>query len=345
MALSPYALEQMGYELIPEGGIEAHFKSLNVYAIRGIVSDDTSPLSPKTLYRVTNDFSFSIGDSVNEIYQILIGDDLVENEESWRKETKSAPPYLITLSCLEEPIVSKPAGYWKHENGEILTYDCFPDARQPVLDKENKASAFLVLLTANLSSVDFLVTFAHLQREVFALTKDKTILRNFRLEVKADVYVSRKATSDTVANQIERTLKSYTAIQSKVGAFFDRANRENDVLKKFIYYFLVIEIHTHQTFRNLNYSESVATLNNIPARINSSAKEFFIQRHEESRNLMQRFVWCCILKWESVTDADIAQFKSIKEFRDKIYHGEDIAENLLPVAQARQLALKLLRSS
>ena len=66
MALSPYALEQMGYELIPEGGIEAHFKSLNVYAIRGIVSDDTSPLSPKTLYRVTNDFYFQLATALTK---------------------------------------------------------------------------------------------------------------------------------------------------------------------------------------------------------------------------------------------------------------------------------------
>ncbi len=144
MGLTNYALEQMGFERIPDGErIEAHFKSINVYEIRGISSDDTSLLSPAELKHVSNDFSFSIGDSVNAISQVLLGDDFVEAEEKWQEECKSTPPYLIVLTSLTELSVCE-NGYWKHENNEILTYNCFPAAKEDLRKKEKQILTTLI---------------------------------------------------------------------------------------------------------------------------------------------------------------------------------------------------------
>lgn len=53
MGISNYALEQMGFELIPENGqIEAYFKSINVYEVRGIASDKKSPFIPSELKKL-----------------------------------------------------------------------------------------------------------------------------------------------------------------------------------------------------------------------------------------------------------------------------------------------------
>jgi hypothetical protein len=120
--------------------------------------------------------------------------------------------------------------------------------------------------------------------------------------------------------------------------------QESDMLKRFIYYFLVIEVITHKTFKELDYNARISQLNNIPLRIESSVTELLIERQKEARNLSERFIWCAMLKWQEINDADITQFKIIKRFRDNIYHGEEVAETSLPVNSAKRLALKLLRS-
>jgi hypothetical protein len=345
MSFTNYALEQMGFERIPKGErIEANFKSINVYEIRGFISDDTLPLLPAELKRVSNDFSFSIGDSLNAICRILLGGDFVEDEEKWLEEYKSKPPYLIVLTSLIDPFVCE-NGYWKRENDAILTYDCFPTAKEELRKKENKhLSTFITSLTASFSSDALQVNFIPKTREVFAQTNHHLTLRDIKYIVKGECYVSQKTTTAVVASKIDEALNLYGTMDTKVGYFFNLAAQESDTLKKFIYYFLVIEIYTHQTFKELDYDASISQLNNIPQRIESSVTEFFIERQKESKNLSQRFIWCAILKWHEISDADITQFKSIKRFRDRIYHGEEVAESILPVDFAKQLALKLLKS-
>lgn len=106
----------------------------------------------------------------------------------------------------------------------------------------------------------------------------------------------------------------------------------------------MIEICTHNTFKEIDYDSKVVHLHNLPERVKKSAAEFLVDSQKESKNLLQRFMWCSILKWSEVEDPDIDAFKSLKKIRDKIYHGEEIAESSLPIHLAQLLALKLLRS-
>ncbi|SFO38482.1 hypothetical protein [Nitrosospira briensis] len=345
MGLSSYLLGQMGFELIPENKqIEAYFKSLNVYEIRGISSDKKSPLIPGKLKKITSDFSFSIGDSVNAVCNVLIGDEFADDEEKWRSETKSTPPYLIVLTSLTKPAFCT-YGYWKHENNEIITYDCFSEAKQSLQKEENKkTSALVTSLSVVLSSDDRIVSFLPVSREVIAETNHGERLRDFKLSVSAEGYGSMSVTAEALSAKIDSALSLYDGMHSKVGYFFDLAMREKDKLKAFIYYFLVIEIHTHNTFKEIDYCAKFTDLHNLSERIEKSAREFFVDSQKESKNILQRFIWCSILKWSEVRDSDIDAFKALKKIRDKIYHGEEVAEKFLPIPRARSLALKLLRS-
>ena len=345
MGLSNYALGQMGFELIPKNGqIEAYFKSINVYEIRGITSDYKSPLIPSKLKKITDDFSFSIGDSVNAVCNVLIGNEFADDEEKWRSETKSTPPYLVVLTSLTELAICT-HGYWKHENNEIITHDCFSEAKKSLQKVENKkTSALVTSLSVALSSVDHVVIFLPISREVFAETNHGKRLRDFQISFSAELYVSIPVTTETLSAKIESALSLYNGLHSKVGYFFDLAIREKDKLKTFIYYFLIIEIHTHNTFKEIDYGSKVTDLHYIPERIEKSATDFFVDSQKESKNLLQRFIWCSILKWSEVKDSDIDTFKSLKKIRDRIYHGEEVAESSLPIHLAQSLALKLLRS-
>jgi hypothetical protein len=210
--------------------------------------------------------------------------------------------------------------------------------------KNKTLAALITSLTAVFSTDGHHVNFIPIAREVFAETNDHLILHDIQIISKAELCVSQKTSTTVVSSKINKALRLYSALHPKVGYFFYLALQERDFLKQFIYYFLVIEVLTHQTFKELDYSASIGQLNNIPLRIASSVTEFLIECQKETKNLSERFVWCAMLKWDEISDADITQFKIIKKFRDKIYHGEEVAETSLPVNSARQLALKLLQS-
>ena len=339
MGLSNFSLEKMGFVRIPDGTkIEARFKSLSIYEIRGISLNNKLPFFPDKIKHETDVLSVSIGNSVNAVCQALIGDVFTEDENKWRQNNKTNPPYLLVLTTVPES-VSCNSGYWKHEDGKIFTYGCFTNAREALkkFEKE-RAATFVTSLSAGLSTPEHPVAFIPIEREVFGVTTDNEILHDFRVIGTGELTVSTAISADILASSIEAAFSACLEFHPNVGYFFDLATREKDVLKKFLYYYLVIEIHTHKEFKKIDYPLSFV----VSERIGSTAMQFFVE-YQEAKNLSQRFIWCSLLRWVEVGEKDFIQFREIKEFRDHIYHGEEVPEGTLPVNQARQLALKILR--
>lgn len=343
MGLTTFAIERMGFEPIPEDVvIEAVFKSINVYEIRGVISEKGFPFIPENLLKNIEGFKFSFGDNVNEICKAIIGDDLTDDEEKWREETKSSPPYLVILTRLKEPSICK-QGYWKQEDGKIITYNCFSQTKESLKKLEKKASVLVASLSVSFSSDNRPVVFIPIFREVFADTNLKKYLIDINISFSAEAHVSNQITTDALLEKIDVALDLYDNLHPKVGYFFDLAIREKDKLKKFIYLFLILEIHTHNAFKEIDYNSKIEELHNLPERVALSAKEFLIDRQKESKSLLQRFVWCSILKWNDIDEKDIEAFKSLKKIRDRLSHGEEVVEDRLPIHQAQALALKILR--
>lgn len=344
MALSNHALEKMGFEQIPDDlALEARFRSLNLYQIRGIISDKKAPLDPRLLKRTDNVVSFSLGDSVNDLCQILAGDNFTEDEEKWRNDTKTTPPYLLVLTAAQDLVKCSP-GYWKHDDHEIITYDCFSEAKETLTQLENSRTTVVVAaLGALLSSDKKPVDFVPVGREVFAETNLGKRLRDWRLEFSGVGYAASPIDTAGVVEKIESAFQLSSSLHPKVGYFFNLAIKEKDRLKKFLYLFLAIEIHTHRTFNELDYANSLSQLHALPDRIAKSSTEFYIERQKEAKNLTQRFMWCSMLRWRDISDEDVDAFKTVKRARDRIYHGEDVIEKSLPLSRAQSLVTKLLR--
>lgn len=344
MGLSNGVLETMGFEKIPEGNsIEARFHSLNLYAIRGITATCESALHPEMLSRATPEIAASIGCSPNAICQVLTGDDFTDNEEDWLKEKKPTPPYMMVLTSLPNSTICK-TGYWKKESGKIITHDCFNSSKEELVQLEKeKTTSFVTALSAVLSTQEHLVSFIKISRVVYGTTPNNLTIHDITFTFSAEAYVSKDFSIDDVVAGFEAALTASERIHSKVGYFFDLAVRESDPLKKFIYYFLVIEVHTHQVFRGLDYTSSFSDVNTVPERIKSETTNLLLAYQKDAKNLTHRFIWCSLLAWEDITDEDIAQFKYIKKMRDQIYHGEEVDMKALPVTQAQKLALKILK--
>ena len=344
MGLTKYALEKMGFEKIPEGNpIVARFHSLNLYEIRGITATCESVLKPEILRRETPEIAASIGCSINAVCQVLTRYDFADNEEEWLKEKKTTPPYMMVLTSLPNSTICK-TGYWKKESGNIITHDCFTSSKEELVQLEKeKTTSFVTALSAGLSTPEHLVSFIPISRKVYGVTPDNLTIQDILFVVSAESYVSKAFSIDEVVSGVETALTASEKIHSKVGYFFDLAVRESDSLKKFLYYFLVIEVHTHQVFRRLDYLSLFSALNNVPERIESEAKNLLLTYQKDAKNLTHRFVWCSLLVWEDITDEDVTQFKHMKKLRDRIYHGEEVDMKSLPLNQAQKLALKILK--
>lgn len=343
MGWSKYLLEEMGFTRIPKDqSIEAQFKSINVYQVKGLGLDESSSEWPELLKRKSKNFMFSFGKCVNKICLCLLDDNYVDDVDKLIKETNSQPPYLIVVTWLENSYNCN-EGWWKDEGESIRTYNCFPDARAELRKKEEGLIRPLISsLMVSLSSQTHEVTIAPIHRTVYADTNKNKQLYDFSSNVTAELSISYSIHKEEFGKKIDESLKKLDSRHPKIGVFYYLASLEKDRLKKFIYYFLVLEVLTHQTFKTLKYADKIDELNNIPARIKGEFHQFMENQQKEAKNLSQRFIWCSLLAWHELKDSDIAQFKRIKKFRDSIYHGEDIEEKLLPVEDAKNLSIKLL---
>lgn len=348
--LSTGMLISMGFQPFDENNeIEAKFHSLNVYEVRGINNANEFLNDPNPLKEVTPEVSISIGASLNDLCKSLTGDKWVENEEEWRKEKKTTPPYLMVLTSLPETTTCR-SGFLKKDQDRLLTYNCFPEEKKKItlLEKE-RTYPVVTALSAVLSNNEHIVTFHPIEREVYGITKDGKQITDFLMTGHGEITTQKNFESFEISSGFQEAFKIGSRLHYKVGYFFDLAMREKDDLKKFLFYFLVLEVHTQQTFKKLNQSTSYKSIIKLPEHVaveGSQLLEVYQKEEKEfvqdAKNLVHRLIWCSILFWTDVNDKDVQQFRELKKIRDKIFHGEEIDLTTLPINQARHLALKMI---
>ncbi len=337
MGLSNYALTRMGFTPIPDHQtIEAHFKSINVYEVTGINCSDASVDWHNELLRKNDNFSFSLGVSVNSICQKLIGDDYADDEDQWRADTKSTPPYLVVVTWLSESHECK-EGYWKIEGDKLLTYNCFSNAKLELFKREKDiVHPFVGSLISSLSSVTRTVNCRPVSREVYADTNNYRHLKDVSVNLNATGSCSYSISTDDMSAIINLAMDSYNRYPPKVGRFFYLGMQEDDSFKKFRYYFLVLEVLVHHVYKSLKGGSEIKC---IPGNLSSVLD----CRYSEAKNLLDRFLWCAFLAWRDIEDVDIFSFKQLKKTRDNLSHGEDVNEKKLPIEEATSLIYKLVK--
>lgn len=343
MPLTKYGIESMGFTEMPAGKkIVAKFNSAVVYSIEGINIKDLTPESFSDVIHQNSEFSFSFGNSINEISRKLLGDDFVKDEAAWQKENNVNPPYFIIHFEIEEPF-SCTSGYWKRDEDKLYTYDCFSDAKHALREIENKIEPPLISsLTVQLSKIHRPIRFRFMNRAVYAKTsKDETLI-DIRIEFSARASTSKGVSPSEIKEKIAASLKQYSKFEPKVATLFFSGLREEDRFKKFFNLYQSLEIYIHKTFAQIDFEKDVDKVISSPVRLEKTARNFFIERQAESKNITQRFMWCTILRWERLEDSDVVKFKQIKKNRDALSHGEEIPESTLPIEDLENLLLKIL---
>jgi hypothetical protein len=341
ISVSEQILKAWCFQSLPSSQtLAAEFHSIHVYEVQGFTLEAPS-LDPVSGTLEGLGYALSVGASVNAICLKMVGDKYVESEEAWQAEHKCTPPYLVVHlgpTTKHESIIT----HAKNEGRTITTYSRFPAAKAELREIEGKVlppllSALACRFSSNESAAHFLPT----DHAVFGITLDNRTVLDFSLHSSAQLTLSSKLEAPEVEQRLASGVTLARAMNPKVARFFQLALDDDDPLKKFLYFFLAIEIETHATFRKIDHAKNFSLLITAPDRVAVSTHEFFDAHRQRWTNLRDRFVWCVLSVWTHLCDADVEEFVRLKSIRDEIAHGSLATPPHSAVVGAQKLASKL----
>ena len=255
--LSNYLIEKMGFEEMPPGQvIEARFHLAHIYHIKGVSIEKDAELCIQDVQYNDVKFSIAIGNSLNSLMRALADDDMVEDERKWEKDKKTGPPYALVLVGPTETYSSN-GKYWQEKEGAIITYSCFLEAKFELKQKMEK------LLTVLLPAIS--VRFFHSEypsvlqlvwKTAFGTTRDGRNVQDIHSSGSASVSFNKKVTVEEIDSIFKKTLDGLDKVSVRAAKYFYMGLCETDNLKKFLFYFLSIEVYTHETYKAINFSGS-----------------------------------------------------------------------------------------
>lgn len=315
-------MEAMGFrEVVAQGAIVASFMSVTVYEARGITLPEGFAEALKA--RVAgSDYRIAIAHSVNAGCQVLTGDDFDESEPEWRKRVKSNGPFALIAVGPTDFVECSAGRLMRHEDGSITTYDSFPHLRDALRALEERViPPVLAATTCALNEPDRYVALRKLERASSARCSDGTPLHDIRIDVKAEAYVSRSLDDITLSNRLSDVVKRAPKLNQRAARFFTLGVGEDDQLKRFLYFFLALEVETHAVFGRIDHQAQTTQLLSGTASPAATTLSLVGSQVAALTNLFDRFVWCAACTWTDLTEADIALFKELKTARDAIAHG------------------------
>ena len=343
VTFSDEIMRAMGFREFAVGeSVAAAFSSVTVYETRGIVLETgTTHVTAGTVAGVAYRLAASPG--VNEGCLALLNDTFTDNEEEWRVKTKCQGPFvLVQIGPTAEHACSN--GRLKTEvDGSTTTFDCFPVVRAELAQLEARAlPAILSALTCTLNEDGKYVALRKVARATVGHTSTGLLVRDIRIEIQADAHTAHNLPLAGLIQKLDAVKSIAPNLNQKASRFFALGLGEDDQLKKFLYFFLALEVETHAAFGRIDHEAVIKNLISSTALHRESTVRLMRTQADQLRNLYDRFVWCAACAWTSLSEAEVVQFKELKQARDNIAHGS-ISEPPAGFARSAELlARKIL---
>ncbi|MDX1725345.1 MAG: hypothetical protein R3355_19830 [Pseudomonas sp.] len=343
VTFSDEVMRVMGFREFAVGeSVAAAFSSVTVYEARGIaLATGTTHVTAGTVASVAYRLAASPG--VNEGCLALLNDTFAENEEEWRAETKCQGPFvLVQVGPTAEHTCSN--GLLKAEaDGSTTTFDCFPAVRAELAQLEARAlPAILSALTCTLNEGGKFVALRKVARATAGRTSTGLVVRDIRIELRAEAYTSYNLPLAGLMQKLEAVTSLAPTLNPKASRFFALGLGEDDQLKKFLYFFLALEVETHAAFGRIDHEAGIKKLTSTTTSQRESTVRLLRTQADQLRNLYDRFVWCAACTWTNLPEADVVQFKELKKARDDIAHGSTSEPPAGFARSAELLARKIL---
>lgn len=319
--------------------------------IKGISLDDLATRMTKIIMDGV-ELTVCIGNSLNTMCRVLLANDFTSDEDEWKEQHSSSPPFLMIL--LGPTAMSTATHGWLKEEGDRLSfYDNFNDAR---LALKKDADNILPRLQAA-----FMATFSDKNKTVYFIPKDTVVAGRstdgrwidvWNLHFSASVCALTKLEAGAIEELIQRSCSALHFINQKSARFYSAATNENDGRKKFLLYFLAIEASTQRTFKAIEKGRLSAIPNSSRRELQHSLNRLRImQRGNENskrnnwESLGEKFIACLATTWSGLDDEDVNTFYELKKVRDDISHGRLMEPKPHSVNMAERLATKVMLSA
>jgi len=338
------AKEIMGFKALPEGAsITARFHALHVLAIRGITLDSATSAHAQGVAHGVR-YSVAIGPSVNVSTRQLVDVDYTDDEQNWTKEHLCSPPYAVVHFGPTDPHTCA-SGYVQEREDAILTYDAFKSAKEELHSAAEMALPSLTAaLACSYSSPSRQILVSRVDSSMFGLTETGRTIHDICLLVSATGTVNKRLDHNALNDGAARATAMAASMNIKVARFFDLGLEEKDLLKRFLYFFLSIEVQTHAAFATIDHPSAFASVVTADDRTRDVVLPFLNQQRMQWRTLKERFVWCVVCRWTHLSRAEIDEFIRLKRLRDSIAHGELTSPNQADVESVARLATLLHQS-
>jgi hypothetical protein len=271
----------------------------------------------------------------------LLSGNLVDDEESWAKEQKCNPPYAV-VHFGPTSLHAATEGYRKVVDESIHTYEAFAHANEELREFESKALPSIEMaLACAFGAGRHPVSCLPVERVVYGLTPDKVTLHDISFVFCGTAYGSTPICVDELTARITELARLADTLEPRVAEFFHLGLRDEDVLKRFLYFFLAVEIAVHKSFRRVTRAQHLANAATLDTRT-AKAVAFLLEKRDENwTNLVDRFVWCVVSVWTHLTEHDIDEFKRLKKVRDGIAHGDVATPDHASVSAIEKLAMRV----
>lgn len=322
---STHALEAMGFrDLVEKSSIVASFSSLTVYEIRGIAFPENFVCARQAnVAGATYQIAFS--SRINAGSQCLLGEDFAESGSDWLKEVKSNGPFALVAVGPTEFIECEAGRMIRMPDGSITTYDSFPSIREILNSLEARIlPAVVTTVTLTLSGPERYVALRKLDKACVGTTRDGILVHDVRIEVRGELTATKALDASQSIDALATVVKRAPKLHQRAAKFFALGAAEIDELKRFLYFFLSLEVETHAAFGHIDHAQMLRSrvLRDEVGLQYPTAIELLTREIADWHRLLDRFVWCATCAWSSVTDDDVKLFKQLKSARDAIAHGK-----------------------
>lgn len=344
--ISNYALQQMGYEMItPERPLAACFTSFSIYEVAGIIINDDSARQA-TSSICGHSYSIAIGKSINAVCRAIANDDFTPDEPGWCEQNGVKGPFLA-LSIGPTVMHSIEEGHVKvGSEGDLVTIDSFRAAKNELRGLEQIISAPVLAAAIAVFRVNF---DSFNLRQIFSTFVGRTDsgrkLEDLRFSMTGTLEVRRTVSEKDILDGLNGIATVAPSIESRTSMFFTLGFKESDETKRFLYFFLSLEININTAFKHYRgVARGPKTLNEIRhcARLARTAASYDHRQKVDWRDLTARLTYLIIHRWNALGDGDLDEFKMLKSFRNDIAHGDLTEAPAGAARRAEMLAVKFV---
>lgn len=344
-SLSKALLNDMGFSENPAAlQLEAAFYGLYVFQVRGVqVQDEPDALAGPIA--VGSDCALAFGLGVNRLSRLLGCPDFDENEDAWTKERRvTGPLVMVRLGPTRNFKSTSSLAKWSGDRWE--TYEAFSAAKDELAHLASvRLPSIFSSLVVSLSRSGQHVAVAEVQRAVFGVALDGSVILDVRVDVRAHASVSHPRKFEETKSDVAAAAAISERIAPTSAQFLALGLRESDPVKAFLYLFLAVETTTHQCFAEVRGLATVDRLSRCAARIEKGAAVLSaLSEDDRYRTLRARFIWCAVLSWEHISDDEVTAFSALLRVRHELAHGARMAPDEAHVRAIRRLVLTLFAS-